>query len=71
MSTKYKYKNNEYTKVEGKSLKKLTKMLKKVYKECEDEWEDFDDMVIEFANDDYYKYHYVAQEYKKLNSISD
>lgn len=64
---KYNYKNLNYERVEGKSLEDIKGLLLNVHKRYPEYCENpFLDMVKLFARDDFYKYHYLAQEYLHL-----
>lgn len=62
------YKNENYSKVEGKSLKDLETELYIVYNNYADynENDTFEEMIKKFAEDDFYNLHYVAQRYLEL-----
>ena len=66
--------DEDYMSVGGKIPKpgnkteyQLEKMLKNVYDKYEDDFESFDDMVKKYAEDKFYKMHYIAKEYVKSN----
>lgn len=76
ISPVFAYKNSNYARVEGLTREKLEAMLRRVF-DKHPEYHDtaygsglFEDMVTKFANDEFYKYHYVAQQYLRLHSPS-
>jgi hypothetical protein len=66
------YRNEQYSKVEGKSIEALEAELQAVYASYPEYHApeygggDFAVMVKRFAEDDFYKLHYVARTYREL-----
>jgi hypothetical protein len=71
ISFKYNYKNNNYTKVENLTHQEITDLLKEVYESDEYQYNDksFIEMVQLFAEDDFFKLHYVAKEYLEVENF--
>jgi hypothetical protein len=67
---KLKYLNGNYMKVEGLSHSQLKAVLQSVYVlNVNDEYDSFDAMVENFADDDFYHLHYIAKKYLNQQEI--